>query len=50
MINQEKVNSDLNPDEIQITLTGNAQLAGCGGTYIKYYVTYEEGKTLEGHF
>ena len=50
MINQEKVNEELEPNEIQITLTGNPQLAACGGSYIKYYIVYEEGKTLDGHF
>jgi len=43
MINQEKVNEEMQPDEFWITLTGGAQLAGCGGSYIKYYVTYDEG-------
>ena len=50
MINQDKVNEEVAPDEIQITLTGNPQLAACGGSYIKYYVVYEEGKQFEGHF
>ena len=50
MINQEKINEELAPNEIQITLTGNPQLAGCGGSYIKYYLVYEEGKTVDGHF
>ena len=44
MINQEKFNTDLAPNEIHISLTGNAQLAACGGTYIKYYLVYEDGK------
>ena len=40
----------MQPNEIQVTLTGTPQLAACGGTYVKYYLTYEEGKTLEGHY
>ena len=43
MINQEKVNSEVQPNEIQITLTGSAELAACGASYVKYYLVYEEG-------
>ena len=50
MINQEKTNEEVEPNEIQITLTGSPQLAGCGATYVKYYLVCEEGaKPLEGH-
>ena len=51
MINQEKVNRELQPNEIQLTLRGTPELAGCGASYVKYYLVYEEGQPpLMGHF
>lgn len=49
-INQEKINEEIGQNEIEISLTGSPQLAALDASYIKYYLTYEEGKTLEGHF
>ena len=48
MVNQEKRNEELEPDEVQITLSGS--LAATGASYVKYYLTYEQGKVLEGHY
>ncbi len=49
-VNEEKTNKEVAPNQIMIKFTGSPQLAACGASYIKYYLTYEDGKTLSNHF
>ena len=44
MINQEKVNDDLEPNEVQVTLTGSDRVAALEATHIEYALFYETGQ------
>ena len=49
-VNEEKTNKEVAPNQIMIKFTASPQLAACGASYIKYYLTYEDGKTLSNQF
>ena len=51
MVNKEKVNEEVEPDQVYIKITGSEQVKALQSNYIKWYLTYEQGKpAVEDHF
>lgn len=51
MVNKEKVNEEVEPDQVYIKITGSEQVKALQANYIKWYLTYEQGKpAVEDHF
>ena len=50
MVNEEKINAELEPNELRIKFTGSDTLASCGGSRIEYFIEYASGLQIEGKF
>lgn len=49
-VKEEKTNKEVSPNQIAIKFTGNAKLAACGASFVKYWIEYEEGRILKNNF